>query len=209
MDLHGYLHAPLATVTPSRAAGPFTVPAPATFTRPSRPSRRPTFTFPHTPIGVGTRIGAGDSASGEVGSCTSCGARAGSCDVRRWLSGRPCCDDCIHPRTDHGGQIQKLQTLTQKSCPYPRSAAVGPSEPTPLGPPAASAGSWAPSVGEAGLRLLRPGPWGRCFAVQTPEFSGTGRAAPQKPALLRQCEKPSPTVRAEGALGDGSPGGSS
>ncbi len=29
--------------------------------------------------------------------CSSCAARAGSCSVRRWLSGRPCCAGCSHP----------------------------------------------------------------------------------------------------------------
>lgn len=28
--------------------------------------------------------------------CSSCSARAGSCQVRRWLSGRPCCPSCSH-----------------------------------------------------------------------------------------------------------------
>jgi len=32
--------------------------------------------------------------------CPGCGAQAGSCGVRRWLSGRPCCESCDHVR-DH------------------------------------------------------------------------------------------------------------
>ncbi|MDQ3028902.1 MAG: hypothetical protein M3R09_02490, partial [Actinomycetota bacterium] len=28
--------------------------------------------------------------------CTGCGARAGSCDVRRWLAARHRCDRCDH-----------------------------------------------------------------------------------------------------------------
>jgi len=35
--------------------------------------------------------------------CTSCAARAGSCEVRTWLSGRSCCNPCAGPRTHHRG----------------------------------------------------------------------------------------------------------
>jgi len=28
--------------------------------------------------------------------CTGCGARAGSCGIRKWLAGRPCCETCDH-----------------------------------------------------------------------------------------------------------------
>jgi len=33
-------------------------------------------------------------------SCSSCAAPAGSCEVRQWLSGRPCCSSCTHPTDD-------------------------------------------------------------------------------------------------------------
>ena len=29
--------------------------------------------------------------------CIACGGLAGSCSVRLWLSGRPCCPSCRHP----------------------------------------------------------------------------------------------------------------
>jgi len=31
--------------------------------------------------------------------CSGCGARAGSCKVRTWLSGRSCCSSCTGPRS--------------------------------------------------------------------------------------------------------------
>ena len=35
--------------------------------------------------------------------CPTCSARANSCDIRVWLSGRSCCPPCTGPRTHHRG----------------------------------------------------------------------------------------------------------
>jgi len=32
--------------------------------------------------------------------CSGCGARRGSCDVRRWLADCRCCDRCDHPEEE-------------------------------------------------------------------------------------------------------------
>jgi len=41
-----------------------------------------------------------DAPADTADDCTGCGARAGSCDVRKWLAGRPCCETCDH-EPDH------------------------------------------------------------------------------------------------------------
>ena len=35
-------------------------------------------------------------ATADPDRCQSCGARATSCDIRVWLSGRSCCPSCQH-----------------------------------------------------------------------------------------------------------------
>lgn len=37
------------------------------------------------------------SALAEDPPCTSCAATESDCGIKRWLSGRPCCEDCAHP----------------------------------------------------------------------------------------------------------------
>src|SRR6266508_4921025 len=36
----------------------------------------------------------------EQTECTGCKATAGSCEVKRWLSGRRCCAECSHRRDE-------------------------------------------------------------------------------------------------------------
>ncbi len=48
---------------------------------------------------VPDRAGGGPAVTttlADDGTCAGCGARAASCDVRRWLSGGPCCSSCHH-----------------------------------------------------------------------------------------------------------------
>ena len=35
--------------------------------------------------------------------CPTCSARANSCDIRVWLSGRSCCSPCTGPRSHYRG----------------------------------------------------------------------------------------------------------
>ena len=52
-------------------------------------------------------------ATDDDARCPSCAARAGSCDVRTWLSGRPCCGTCTGPHdhrdhVDHGTSTRRV-----------------------------------------------------------------------------------------------------
>ena len=42
------------------------------------------------------------NATADDDRCQTCSARATSCDIRRWLSGRSCCTTCAGPHTHRG-----------------------------------------------------------------------------------------------------------
>ena len=70
-------------------------------------SAPPTTTRPKGDDSVTTTLNAADPDD----RCQTCSARATSCDIRRWLGGRPCCDTCAGPHTHLGEGVVRADLV--------------------------------------------------------------------------------------------------